>query len=92
MPYPPPGDLTNPGKEPASLVSPAWAGGFVLFCFVLFLTTNAAWEAQASEYVLLISCCLGSTFLDFAADYDKAASPCSRQGGEGSFLSGVLSI
>ena len=28
LPFPPPRDLPNPGMEPASLVSPALAGGF----------------------------------------------------------------
>ena len=28
LPYPPPGDLPNPGIEPASLMSPALAGRF----------------------------------------------------------------
>ena len=28
LPFPPPGDLSDPGIEPASPVSPAWAGGF----------------------------------------------------------------
>ena len=28
LPFPPPGDLPNPGTEPASLASPALAGGF----------------------------------------------------------------
>ena len=28
LPCPPPGDLPNPGIEPASLTSPALAGGF----------------------------------------------------------------
>ena len=35
---PPPGDLPNPGSEPASLMSPALAGRF--------FTTNATWEAH----------------------------------------------
>ena len=35
---PPPGDLSNPGIEPASLPSPALAGRF--------FTTSATWEAQ----------------------------------------------
>ena len=26
---PPPGDLPDPGMEPVSLMSPAWAGGFL---------------------------------------------------------------
>ena len=37
MPFPP-GDLPDLGIEPASLVSPALAGGFS--------TTSAAWETQ----------------------------------------------
>ena len=28
LPFPPPGDLPNPGIKPGSLVSPALAGGF----------------------------------------------------------------
>ena len=36
LPCPPPGDLPNPGIEPASLMSPALAGGF--------FTTSATWE------------------------------------------------
>ena len=38
LPCPPPGDLPDPGIEPASLTSPALAGGFS--------TTSATWEAQ----------------------------------------------
>ena len=37
LPFPPPGDLPNPGIQPASLISPALAGGF--------FTTSASWEA-----------------------------------------------
>ena len=37
LPRPPPGDLPNPGFELASLMSPAFAGGF--------FTTGTAWEA-----------------------------------------------
>ena len=36
LPCPPPGDLPDPGIEPASLMSPALAGGF--------FTTSAIWE------------------------------------------------
>ena len=36
-PFPPPGDLPNPGIEPASLMSPALAGRF--------FTPSATWEA-----------------------------------------------
>ena len=32
LPFPPPGDLPNPGIKPASSVSPALAGGFLLAC------------------------------------------------------------
>ena len=34
---PPPGDLPNPGTEPASLMSPELAGGF--------FTTSITWQA-----------------------------------------------
>ena len=37
LPFPPPGDLPNPGIESASLTSPTLAGGF--------FTTSATWEA-----------------------------------------------
>ena len=36
LPFPSPGDLPNPGMETASLISPAFAGGF--------FTTNNTWE------------------------------------------------
>ena len=38
LPFPSPGDLPDPGIKPASLSSPALAGGF--------FTTGATWEAQ----------------------------------------------
>ena len=38
LPYPPPGDLPEPGIEPTSLASPTLAGGF--------FTTCATWEAH----------------------------------------------
>ncbi|KAB0344198.1 hypothetical protein FD754_021124 [Muntiacus muntjak] len=40
LPFPPPGDLGNPGIEPASLTSPALAGRF--------FTTSATWEAPVN--------------------------------------------
>ena len=48
LPCPPPGDLPMPGMEPASLVSPAWAGGS--------FTTSTTWDACASGvfFVILI--------------------------------------
>jgi len=45
LPFPPPGDLPNPGIEPISPVSPALAGGF--------FTTSATWEAHVC---VLTSC------------------------------------
>ena len=41
LPYPPPGDLPNPGIKATSLMSPALAGGF--------LTTSATWEDTNSR-------------------------------------------
>ena len=38
LPYPPPGDLPDPGIKPMSRMSPAFAGGF--------FTTSIAWESQ----------------------------------------------
>ena len=42
LPFPPPGDLPDPGIEPASLAAPVLAGGF--------FTTSATWEAFAKVY------------------------------------------
>ena len=41
LPFPPPGELSAPGMEPASLMFPALAGGF--------FTASAAWEEQFSS-------------------------------------------
>ena len=38
LPFPPPGDLPDPGIEPMSLTSPALADGF--------FTTSMTWEAH----------------------------------------------
>ena len=38
LPFPTPGDLPNPGTQPASLPSPALTGGL--------FTTSATWEAH----------------------------------------------
>ena len=44
LPFPFSGDFPNPGMEPASLLSPASAGGF--------FTTSAAWEAPKNYHVI----------------------------------------
>ena len=38
LPCPPPGDLSDPGIKPASLMSPALAGGF--------FTSSTTWEGR----------------------------------------------
>ena len=43
--FPPPGDHPDPGIEPASLGSPALAGGFFI--------TSATWEVQKSACAVL---------------------------------------
>ena len=43
LPCPLPGDLPDPGIEPASLISLALAGGF--------FTTSATWEAPRKQYL-----------------------------------------
>ena len=44
LPFPPPGDLPNPGIELVSLVSPALAGGF--------FTISMTWEAHRMVVLL----------------------------------------
>ena len=46
LPCPSPGDLSDPGMEPMSLMSPALAGRF--------FTTSATWEAHKFDYSLSI--------------------------------------
>ena len=43
LPLPPPGDLANPGIEPASLMSSELAGGF--------FTTSITWEAPLLVHI-----------------------------------------
>ena len=47
LPWPPPGDLPDPGIEPTSLMSPALAGRF--------FTTSATWEAHQRAPQILSS-------------------------------------
>ena len=42
LPFPPPGDLLNPGMEHESLTSPALAGGF--------FPVSTTWEAHDTLY------------------------------------------
>ena len=46
LPFPPPGDLLNPGTESSSLASPALAGAF--------FTARATWEVQTRIDCLLM--------------------------------------
>ena len=50
LPYPPPGDLPNPGIEPVSLMSLALAGGL--------FTTSTTWEAQ--RMILIVELASGT--------------------------------
>ena len=43
LPCPPPGDLTDPGIKPTSLMPPALAG--------MFFTTSSPWEALNGGYL-----------------------------------------
>ena len=53
LPGPTPGDLSSPGIEPVSLMSPALAGKFFVFCF---FTASATREAPSeSEQVKMNS-------------------------------------
>ena len=51
LPCPPPGDLPDPGIEPASLMSPALAGGF--------FTTSTTGETLQGFYPLVVTRVLG---------------------------------
>ena len=44
MPFPPLGNLPDPGIKPVSLMFPALAGRF--------FTTSATWEALYAEYIM----------------------------------------
>ena len=46
LPFPPPGDFSDPGIEPVSLAFPALAGRF--------FTTSTTWETQEVDYLTLI--------------------------------------
>ena len=48
LPFPPPGDLPNPGIKPESLMSLALAGRF--------FTTSATWEAPCNQHLAGKSC------------------------------------
>ena len=52
LPYPPPGDLSDPGIERATLMSPALASSF-LFCFFLPLAPSGKLLTQHRDYQLL---------------------------------------
>ena len=47
LPFPPPGNLPNPGIEPISLIFPALAGRL--------FTTSATWEAPGSRVMVFTS-------------------------------------
>ena len=49
LPFPPPGDLPDPGTEPTSPVSPVLADGF--------FTTSATWEALVLTAAKLLQSC-----------------------------------
>ena len=48
LPFPSPGDLPDPGIEPACLTSPTLTGGF--------FTTSATWEALTKALNLEVKC------------------------------------
>ena len=48
LPFPPPGDLPNPGIEPEPFMSPTLAGRF--------FTTSATWEAHNPVMVVIRVC------------------------------------
>ena len=73
LPFPPPGDLPDPGIEPASLMFPALAGGL--------LTTSTTWKAPpncllCSFSLLRVTDLLkkGGRSCTYSSQYSKASS------------------
>ena len=65
LPYPPPGDLPDPGIEKASLMSPALAGDV--------FTTSATWEVYKIPIHHIDMCCfLSGHSLSFGNDTPKS--------------------
>ena len=62
MPFPSPGDLSDPGIEPESLTSPALAGRF--------FTTSATWEI----YVEIVNSNLDTTFSFYLQSFPASES------------------
>ena len=62
LPCPPPGDLPDPGIEPASLKSPTLAGGFF-------------WEAHISPYMHPIDCFSGEPWLLYIVSNNSSELP-----------------
>ena len=57
LPCPPPGDLPNPGTEPASLMSPSLAGGFFTTSNTYYLTPvlDLFDSLESSEWASLVA-------------------------------------
>ena len=73
MPVLTPGDLSYPGIEPTSLMSPAMADGF--------FTTSATWEPLKQQYVLSLIASEGQelwsslgSLIGLQSDIDKVCS------------------
>ena len=72
LPFPPPGDLPDPGIEPASLVSPAWTGRFfttVSALLLIFYYTMLSLKAPCliHHVILTVQCLIqgGNSAHDF---------------------------
>ena len=70
LPCPPPEDLPDPGIEPMSLTSPAWAGRF--------FTTSATWEAPLYIYLQIFTFMTQDVMLPSFLDYSLVLFDLSR--------------
>ena len=61
FPFPPPGDLPNPEIEPASLMSPALAGGF----FTTKPPGKTSWNKRTTQ---ILKCSMGVTKKNFLVE------------------------
>ena len=55
LPFPPPGDLPNPGVKPVSLMPPALKGGFFTTSTTWDLTASIIWALSTSGFLLYLA-------------------------------------
>ena len=70
FPFPPPGDLPNPGIKPISLASPELAGGF----FTTEPPVLQDWEVKEGHWLLLSALCESESEIKYCLGEGKVKS------------------